>query len=478
MRKSALGYGIAMAILLSGCAVGPDFRRPTGPADVGQSFHSAVTGEPAAFNTQQDGQFWSRFEDKQLSRLIGDALKKNYDLKSSWSNYQAAMALLRERRSDLYPTIRASGEAGRQHLSTDEADGAERSSDVYRGSVDASWELDVFGRVRRAVEAQKAETGALASDVAAMQVVIVSEVSSSYFRMRAAQWRKNVALENIDVQRSMLEVVQARVAHGRESDLDLVRQRALLRTTEAKLPLFDSMVAVEQNRLAVLTGRVPGQLAESLNIEVGQIMPPPLIDPGSPAELLRRRPDVIAAEARLHSATAKVGVATADLFPRLSLGAALGTFSFTDGDLFTSRSESRNVLLGIDWSFLDVGRVRSRIASANAEASGLLAAYQKAVLIALEDAENAIVRSGNSAKQANSLGEAYADAKRASDIAQRRYDDGRIGSFELLDVQRSALEAQDAYAQARADQAMAAVELYVALAGGWFDEQVEIDPAT
>ncbi|MCF6391545.1 TolC family protein [Mycobacterium sp. MBM] len=194
---------------------------------------------------------------------------------------------------------------------------------------------------------------------------------------------------------------------------------------------------------------------------------PDNLDPGTPADLLRRRPDVASAEYQLHAATARVGVATADLFPRVSLGAAIGTFAFSGGGLYAASAESNLALLGVDWSFLDVGRVKSRIAASDAEASAGLARYQQTVLKALEDVENALVRFARSKDENARLASAANELENAATIARTRYQAGAIELFELLDVQRALYSAQIAQADSQARSTASAVDLYASLAGGW-----------
>ena len=201
-----------------------------------------------------------------------------------------------------------------------------------------------------------------------------------------------MARENADNQRETLQLVEVRLSAGRGTDFDTSRARAQLESTLARVPALEAAVAVTQHRLAVLTGNAPGALISELDAPASLPTLPDRLDPGTPGELLRRRPDVIAAEERLHAATARIGVATADLFPRFTLAGLIGTQAFDSSALFERDSETRLVALGVDWSFLDVGRVRARIAATDANASGALAGYEQAVLLALEDTENALVR--------------------------------------------------------------------------------------
>ncbi len=473
MNKPA-NWSLAAALaLLQGCAVGPDYHRPPTP-QVPDSF-SQATATPAVQPqaSAADDAFWTRFDDPQLTALVNTTLASNYDLRTALANYDAANALLRLARFDQAPTVTLSAQAGHQRLASDEANGASRSHDLYANKAVLGWELDFFGRVRRAVESQQAGTAARASDLQAMQVAVVSQVATTYIDLRAAQRMLTLTNANAESQRQTLAVVQGRLQGGRGSSYDLSRAQAQLDTTLSRMPQLQARIAVDKHRLAVLAGLAPAALDAQLQQVVDMPRIPAAIEPGTPAQIVRRRPDVAAAEQQLHAATARVGVATADLFPRLSLGAALGTYAFTGTGLYGGASESNLAVLGIDWSFLDVGRVNSRIAAADAEAAGRLAGYQQTVLVALEDVENALVRLARSKEQTLRLTSAADGWQNAANLSSARYEAGAIELFELLDVQRSLYEAQLQQADSQAGSTTRAVDLFVALAGGWPQHPVQ-----
>lgn len=451
--------------LLAGCAVGPEFQRPAPPQSVGQAFARSDTA--SELSPDADPAFWKAFEDPLLSSLVEDALAANYDLRTALAHYDAARATLRQARFDQAPTVTAAARGGRQRLSIDQAFGAPQSTEVYAASLAAGWELDLFGRIRRTIESQSAETSGRGADLQALQVDIVGQLASAYVDLRTAQERLRIARANAERQTQTLRLVSDRVRAGRGSDLDVARAQGLLDTTLARLPALEAQIAVNQHRIAILTGRPPAALVERLDVAAPFPTLPAAIQPGTPASLLRRRPDVLAAEHRLHAATARIGVATADLFPRLSLGAALGTYAFDLDDLLTSSHASNSAVLGVDWAILDVGRVRSRIAATHAEADSLLSAYQATVLAALEDTENALVRSARARQELAKLLAAEAQADKAERLARAQYDAGAIDLFEYLEVQKDQLQAQDARVDGQGRATASAVALYVALAGGW-----------
>ncbi|WP_144638948.1 TolC family protein [Bordetella genomosp. 13] len=513
----------SLTLMLSACAVGPDYQRPASALperyardDAAAARGSAADDAPAP--QRADIAFWQGFGDPVLSDLVAQAYTANHDLRIAISRYDAASALLSNARLDRYPTVTAGGQVGHQLLSRDEAFGAprdQRSSPTSGIAANASWELDLFGRVRRGVEAQRADTEASAADLRAVRVTIAGEVGQSYMQLRGAQRRLQVARDNARNQRETLALVQARVDAGRGSDLDVLRARAQYESTASRIAAYEAIIGVNQHRLAVLTGQPPEALIARLsaadsaaardgnadhgpggeasaysgvaaagasgngwtrNDAVAPLPMPPAIDPGVPGDLLRRRPDIAAAEARLHAATARIGVATAGLYPRFTLMGLIGS-STASYDVFREGSDRNLIALGIDWSFLDVGRVRARIAASDADAAGLLASYQQTVLRAAEETENALLTLSRTQVEAGHLRRAADSSAQASSVARARFEAGAIGFFEVLDIERSRLQAEDASADADTRQAVAAVSLYRALAGGWLPGTPQAVPA-
>ena len=470
----ALAPGL-VAALLAACTVGPDFVRPEtqAPATFARTEPATDTASTteSAVPASTDDAFWQRFGDAQLTELVDEALRANNDLRIALSHYDHANALLRGARFNQIPTITAQGTASESRLSADQAPGVPRNArdgiESYSVTANAAWELDFFGRIRRDVEANRADTAASANDLAALQVAIVGDVARTYFELRGLQERLRVARDNAENQRETLRLVTARFDAGRGTDFDTSRARAQLEGTLSILPNLETGIAFAEHRLAVLTGRTPDALIAQLDVAAPLPALPERLDAGTPGDLLRRRPDVAAAEERLHSATARIGVATADLFPRFTLGGLIGSQAMDASALFERDSETRIVALGIDWSFLDAGRVRAHIAAADADAEGQLAAYRQSVLLALEDTENALVRHAQARIEDGHRERAALDSANAARLARVRYEAGAIDLLEVLDAERTQLEAQDAFADARTRTAVSVVALYRAMAGGW-----------
>lgn len=465
---------VACCLAISGCtAVGPDFHRPMTESTVPTQFarqeaHAGADLTLLATTDVRDAAFWNRFGDEQLTQLVQQALSNNHDLGAAVARLQSAQALLTQSRMDRFPTVTMNGGATQQKLSTDQlSPGQARSTRAYDAGIAAHWELDLLGRVRRAVEAEQAQVQASQADIAALQVVIAAQVADTYTQLRGTQSRLRIAEAAEQNQRDTLTLVERRLRAGSGTDLDQSRARAQLQTTQSRTPGLQGQIATQQHRLAVLLGLSPDRLIAQL--DAAQPLPnmPPSLAPGTPADLLRRRPDVAAAESRLHAATARIGVATADLFPRVSLGGLLGSFTLAGRDLFTGRAANSSVFLGIDWSFLDVGRVRARIAASEAGAAEALAQYQQGVLLALEETENALVQVHRNSEELESLNAVSLQRDKAEQLAQRMYRGGTLSLFEVLDAQREQLAAQDARAQSQVNAVRSSIALYKALAGGW-----------
>ncbi|MEE3158177.1 MAG: efflux transporter outer membrane subunit [Pseudomonadota bacterium] len=452
---------LALSVMLTACTVGPDYQAP---ASVPLASFSQA--DAAAEQQVSEQRFWSGFNDPQLAALVGRALAQNLDVQTLLARYQGAEALLRGARRDRWPSVTLQAAGGEQHLAEVERTDPNRERvEQYSVGAVASWELDFYGRLQRAVEAGEADLSASAADLSALQVAIAGQVASGYFTLRGQQQLLAVAEQNVELQQASLDIVSARLDAGRGTEFDRVRAQAELDALRAAVPQRQADVQLSLHRLAVLTGQPPAALNERL--AAPQELPPmnARIAVGTPAEVLRRRPDIQAAERRLAAATARIGVATADLFPRFTLGALLGSVAGSDGDLFTAGAESRSVTLGIDWTFLDVEGVRARIAAADATGAERLAQYQQAVLLALEETENGLVRYRHAQERSRWLLASSEAAQAAVDQARLRYEQGYIEYFEVLDAEQQLIGVRSDLVQSRIETATAMVSVYRSLAG-------------
>jgi multidrug efflux system outer membrane protein len=464
-RKSILATVLSLG--LTACSVGPRYKQPA--LSLPQQFTApdTATVDVIPHADASDPEFWHSFNDPELSSLVQRALSANNELRAALAHYDSADALLREAKFDRYPTVTMNSSVGRQKLSAFQAFDYPRNNRFFDPGINASWELDFFGRVRHNIEAQRQQTLADASNLAAMQVTVVGEVGSTYIDLRGRQELLRVARENVENEQKTVRLVEAAYSAGRGTQFDTARARALLETTTSRIPELLSAIALDEHRLAVLCGLSPDALVSEL--EVAKPLPdlPERIDPGTPADLVRRRPDVSASEQRLHAATERIGIATADLFPRVNFAGLLGVNEFHGDTPFDGFSAVSLAALNIDWSFLDRGRVRARIAASRADGDAQLAQYQQSVLLALEDVENSLVSYARSQDRDVQLQLAAKDSKRAADLASVRFRNGATGLLDLLDAQRVELQAEDAYAESHSNSALSAVLLYKSLAGGW-----------
>jgi NodT family efflux transporter outer membrane factor (OMF) lipoprotein len=451
-----------------GCSVGPRYKRPDVPLPA-QFTAPAATGSADANAKAEpsDPEFWHSFHDPELTGLVERSLSANNDLRSALAHYDAAAALWRLSKFDKYPTVTASEDTGRQKLAADQAFGYPRNNRYSTSTINASWEIDFYGRIRHNVESQHQQLLASGNDLAAMQVAIVGEVASTYIDLRGQQERLRVAQQNADNEQRTVKLVEATYAAGRGTQFDTARARALYENTSSRIPALRSAISLDEHRLAVLCGQSPDALVSELNVQKALPDLPESIDTRTPAELVRRRPDISASEQRLHASTEQIGVNTADLFPRVNFEGLLGMMQYHADSPFDGVSFANLAALNIDWSFLDRGRVKARIAASRADGDAQLAQYQQTVLLALEDVDNALVRYARSREQDAQLQQAALDSKQAADLASLRYKEGATGLLDLLDAERVELQAEDAYATSHLDSAADAVSLYKSLAGGW-----------
>jgi multidrug efflux system outer membrane protein len=457
---------LGMTLLLTACAVGPDYVRPeTKTGDAFGQADAAVHGADAPV-----AEFWSTFEDPLLTRLVEGALTANTDLRAGLARLDAARALAGLSRFDYFPTVTASGERIKSRASADQAPGVprdQRDAELYRGSFNAFWELDLFGRVRRGAQASRAEADAAAADLRALQVSVAAETARTYFELRGLQEQLRVARRNAENQQQSLDLTQTRLNAGRGTRLDTDRARAQLTFTQSRVPALEAAVAAAAHRLAVLNGLQPGALRAELNEAATLPVLPETVAVGTPADLLRRRPDVKTAERQLAAATARIGVATADLFPRFTFNGTFGTAATDLGDLFTRDSESYGFGPGVSWAFLDLGRVRQQIKATDSSAEARLALYEGTVLRALEEAETTLIGFARARTEREYLTESAAASSNAARLARLRFEAGAADFLQVLDAERTQLEAEDRLAQSNTRTATSLIAVYKAVAGGW-----------
>jgi outer membrane protein, multidrug efflux system len=451
---------------LNGCAVGPNYQRPQTPVDL----HFANAGEPGFAETDAVEEYWTGFADPILNALVDDALAHNKDLGVAAANLRAARAARRLAGFDQYPTVTLSAGYSRNLDSQEQLPGVDmhdREFDAAQAGFDGLWELDLFGRVRRNVEAARADVGAVAATLQDARVSVIAEVARDYFILRGLQDQLALTERNGDNQLNTLKLTRNRLDAGRGNQLDTARAEAQWQTTLASIPSLQASIATTSYRLSVLTGRQPTALSERLTPQTPPPALPVLNAIGTPEQLLRRRPDVRIAERRLAGATARVGVAVGDLFPKVTLNGEVGYYSPTFGDFGSSEARFFSFGPSISWAAFDLGRVRARIGTAKAQTDAAFAAYEGAVLGALEDTEGALISYGRSQSRREALRVAAAASDKAADLAQKRFEGGLIDFLEVLDAERTALSAELLLSQSRTDAATSLIAVYKALGAGW-----------
>lgn len=452
----------AMAsVLLAGCvSVGPDYKAaPVEPVTLQGAADAAFTNVPPVAS------WWAQFDDPVLGRLVHDALGDNLDLQIAMARVRAARAVFTEQRLDQLPHITAGGSQDRRKQPDPLLGGERVSSETYQLGFDAGWELDLFGRQRRAAEAARADLGAERDNLADAQVMVAAEVARNYFELRGSQKRIAVARDTLLNLRETQRLTETRLELGAGSELDVQSSRARLKAIEADIPLLEVSEVQSRHRLAVLLGQRPGSLDTLLQPREVPAFAKAL-PLGDTSDLLRQRADVRMAERRLAAATARVGVATADMFPRISLSGFVGFLGGEASGLVNGNNKAWSLTPSISWAAFDFGTVRARLRASKAQADGAAAEYEKAVLLALEDTENALTRYAKQQARLGIVAEQAQAARKAESLAQLRYREGSEDFLALLDAQRNQLAADDALAAAEASVNVSVVAVYKAL-GGW-----------
>lgn len=456
----------AAAWIAAGCSVGPNYHPPQ-PSAPPQFANGAQRG----FTTNEPVTLWWRsFNDDELTKLVGWAASSNLDLRVATANLLQARALRLGAKADFLPVV--DGVASYTNTKYSEAalfdfSGTPRQQELYDIGFDATWELDIFGRLRRSYAASVAAVQAAEGARNYVFVSVAAEVALNYFQLRGAQNELAVLRRNADNQTETLKLTQARLDAGSGTDLDVARARAELNNTFAEIPPVEATVAHAINRIAVLTGQQPEALTGELEEPRAMPVLPELVDIGDPGQLLRRRPDIRAAERNLAAATSQIGVAVADLFPRVTFNGAIGLEANSISHLTGPGTDTRSFGPSITWAALDYGHVRSRIAASKAVANSQLAQYEETVLTSLEETENALVDFGKARARRDYLAESVKASQAAATLAQSRYDNGATDFLTVLDAERVLLEAQDQLAQTQTTTATALVAVYKALGGGW-----------
>lgn len=458
-----------LPLLISACS---GFKSVEHARDLAQ-----VQRAPAAFELQQDGRinaqqpvaaWWSQLKDGQLNQLIADSLQQNHSIRIAQASLEESRALLRDSKLDRYPTVEASASGVRQKQSADVVgESGSRISETYVAGFDASWELDLFGRVRNGVKLSKAQLAAREADLQAAQVSIAAEVASAYISLRGNQYLLDVALRNVLNQQETLELTQRLESMGRGDHLDVTRAESQLELTRSTIPGLNARVNVALNRIGVLTGK-PG---EALKAELTQVKSLPEIPAsfavGNPTDLLKRRPDVRRAEQALAGAVAEYNIHVADLYPRVTFSGGLGYLSTDWTRLGNSDTDTFSFSPRIQWAAFNLGRVDAQIDAADARTQARIAEFEQQVLVALEETDNALQNFSREEERRTGLQRALNASNQAADMANKKFEVGSSDFLTVLDAQRSQLVVSAELAQSDMQVLLNLVAVYKSLGGGW-----------
>lgn len=467
---------LAGSLLVAGCTVGPDYRRP----EVALS-PDWLEAQSSGFDTQPATliRWWTEFNDPELNSLVERAVTSNLDVMVAEARVRETRASQVLAEAGAWPTVDVSGSYSRNRssenavgLRTQGAVAAPRSNndleqDLYRNGFDAIWEIDVFGGTRRRVEAARANVEASIEDRRDVLVTLLGDVAKNYIDLRGRQRQLAVTQANLQAQQEILRLTRIRFDAGLASDLEIAQAEGQAQTTAAQIPSLESGIKQTAYQLDLLLGAQPGATWNELATQAPIPALPPKAYVGLPTELLRRRPDIRRAERELVAATAQIGAATADLYPRFSLIGTFGLQSISASDWFTAQSRFWSIGPAIRWPVFDAGKIRANIEIRNAQQEQALKLYEKSVLSALGDVERSLVNYSKEQTRYRALLAAVDANRRALQMSNDLYTQGLVAFLNVLDAERALYGSENDLVQSEANMASNLVALYKALGGGW-----------
>ncbi|MHB8110947.1 MAG: efflux transporter outer membrane subunit [Syntrophorhabdaceae bacterium] len=464
--------GVGLAILmLAGCAtVGPDYVKPDiqapGAWNSQVSTGNTAKASPAVPDSRDHlAMWWTNLNDPVLVNLIDTALQNNKDLKKAQSRIREARAARGVVEAKFFPSVNGSGSYTLARTENNGEKGTTR--ELFAAGLDAGWEIDLFGGIRRENEASQATYEASQEDYHMVHVTLAAEVALNYTDVRTLQDRLAITEENLRLQSETYDLTVYRQRAGLVTQLDVDRAKTNMDETRASVPTLATRLTAAKNRLSALMGQYPGFADTKVAEPKGFPAAPVEIVLGVPAETLRRRPDVRNAERELAAQTARIGVATADLYPKLSLVGSIGIDASSFAGLFSANNRAAAIGPRFSWNIFNAGAVRSNIEIQNARQEQALLQYENTILLALEEAENTITSYVNEQKRMKSLSEALVSATESTDLALAQYKSGLIDFQAVLDSQRTLLSVKDNLATSQGAVIANLVRLYKALGGGW-----------
>ncbi|MGJ8689217.1 MAG: efflux transporter outer membrane subunit [Gammaproteobacteria bacterium] len=458
---------LALAVTLTGCVNGASYQTLTVPPAV-QPEYQMPESSSLISRGEVLSNWWDSLGDAQLSDLVNRALMHNNDVGIAIANLERARSDLRGAGLELLPDIGTTVSAADQRLDDFTAAGASDTRfTTYQAGFDASWELDLFGRLRQARLASRADLAATQAELDQVYVSVAAEVARSYIQLRGAQLRLAVGERNVEVIQQSSDMTRQLMEGGLGDNLDVQRALAQLELARSTLPILRSQVTLNINRLSVLTGQMPNALEGQLSQAQGLPSIPPSIAVGDPIELLQRRPDIRRAERQLASSIARYKVSVAELYPQVSITGSIGFLATAFADLGSGGTLTHLVGPQIRWEAFDLGRVRNRIDAADAGIQAQLELFEKTLLSSFEEVDNAMVTLTSETQRQESLRAAAQASAQTSNIAMQRYEAGADSFLDLLDAQRTQLAAEDQLASSEIAVALQVIALYKALGGGW-----------
>ena len=477
-RRLACLLAMSAGLVLVGCAaMGPNYTPPATDMPATWSYlDPAARPEIRAEAPTDLSRWWKSLNDPLLSELIDEALLDNNDLRNAQARLRQARVQRTVAAAGRYPAVTASGSASRTRSSEEVGSGTTRN--YFSVSFDASWEADVFGGVRRGVEAASADLESSEASLAYTRVTLASEVALGYVEMRTLQSRLRIARDNLASQSETLQITEWRAQAGLTSSQDVEQARSNREQTRAQIPTMETNLAEAEHILDILLGKAPGTLHARLVEAAGLSSVPATIAVGIPAETLRQRPDVRAAERTLAAETARLGVAEAARYPAFGLSGSIGLEALKFGALGNSGARASSLLAGITAPIFDAGRLRAQVNIQDAIREQAQIAYEQTILTALQDVENALVALARSQERVEALGNAAESARVAAELARQRYSAGLIDFQSVLDTERTLLSNEDNLANAREFALQSLIRLYKALGGGWSPDRASDAPTT
>lgn len=466
---------VGAALMLTGCAVGPRYVPPASMQPTRFQTGAEVEARAPTVQNAELASWWRSFHDPLLTSLVERGLQQNLDLQQASARVVQARAALRGANAALLPSGQISGQAGESYQSLQTPIGKigsafpqfERSTETYDLSAGASWEIDLFGGRDAARDAARADWEASQASAVAARLSVAAQIADTYVTIRMLQARLDVARSQFDTQQGLVRLVDLQYRKGVAAELQLRQAEGALAQVRASIPALQNELDMAMNALDVLIGAQPGSTRTELVAGAPIPTPPAVSTAGGPAALLRRRPDIIAAERRLAASNAQIGVAVAEYYPKFSLSGLLGTATTGVGGLFSGGATQASGILGLRWRLFDFGRVDAEIKAAKGRNAEALAAYRATVLRASQDVEDAFSTLVQQEARANALLQGEGSLSRARGSSLAAYKGGMVSLIEVLDADRRLLETRDQSIQAQAAAARGAIASFRALGGGW-----------